>query len=542
MLAFAQVLIATRDGVGISADSVIYISVGREIAAGHGAVVPFGTPQPTPLGTRVGPLLPMVLSVTDRFGADPVMAARWLNALLFAGTVWLVGIIIRRATGLLWLAVCGSAFVATSRLMLAIHEMAWTEPIFLFLSTAAMFLLALHTSTGKIRPLAAACMMMLLCLLARWAGAALIVTAFVCLMLGNLSWRRKALAACFVTLLLCLPMFSGGPIWLRYIVQCLRVGPAITQPDSSDRAELVSNLASAADFVADWVWPRRLWRSSFNSVGNVAAAALVLAVLAALTLRARTSAAFKKPAGNAGLRAHLCWVMGLLLAAYPLFLLAVLIFFGKNRIGWSSRILSPLLIPGMLLAVLGGCSLWDDAGRRRRVAVVALLTCLAGLAIRLPLSVIRSIELAHASGAGSEGFHDAKWRASETIAAIKDLPAETALYTNAPDAIYFLAGRPAYWLPSRWNLANPGSLRDDDYTKPPGLEAALARGALIVLFDRLAWRGSMPSADDLSRYVAIEKSARFADGAFYAAANNGGLNHGAGREGAVSVRAAGITP
>jgi len=536
LLAVILVLIATTDGVGISADSVIYISVAREIAAGHGIVVPFGTPQPTPLGTRVAPLLPMILAALNRAGVDPVVGARWLNALLFGGTVWLVGCIVLRATGVLWPAVCCSAFLATSRQMLAIHEMAWTEPVFFLLCTSAMLFLARHASTGKYRPLVGTCVLLVLCLLARWAAAAFVVAAFACLMLGDISWRRRIIALLCIAALLCLPMFPGGPTWLTYIVQCLRVGPELAQPDSHERAQLVSNLWMGAGVVSDWLWPWPLSRFAPGRVGAVVLTVAFACAVIALALCARFSASFKKSDAAAGLRAHLCWILGLSLAAYPLFLLVVMIFFGKNKLVWDGRILSPLMIPSLLLGVLGGFSLWESAGRRRGVAILALTACVALLAIRLPRAVDRSIELAHTSGGGGEGFHDAKWRTSPTIAALKDLPAETPLYSNAADAVYFLAGRPAHWLPSRWNLAHPDAARDDDYTKPDDLRAALAQGGLIVLFDRLAWRRAMPTPDDLSVHFALERINQFADGALYAASGDARREQSRDRKGAATSR------
>jgi hypothetical protein len=517
LLAVILALVATADGIGISADSVIYISVAREIAAGHGAVVPFGTPQPTPLGTRVGPLLPMILATISRAGVDPVVGARWLNALLFGGTVWLVGRIVLRASGALWLAVCCSAFLATSRQMLALHEMAWTEPVFFLVSTGAMFLLARHTSTGRYWPLVAACVLLIMCLLARWAAAAFVVAALACLMLGTISLRRRIIALLCVAVLLCLPMFPGGPTWLTYIVQCLKIGPELTQPDSHERAQLVSNLWMGAGVITDWQWPWLLSRFAPGRVGAAAMAILIVIVVVALTLRARFSASFKGAEETAKLRTHLCWILGVSLAAYPLFLLVVIIFFGKNKMAWDPRILSPLMIPGLLLGILGGFSLWEDHGRRRSVALLALAACIASLAIRLPRAVDRSIQLIHTSGAGGEGFHDARWRSSPTVAAVKNLPASTGLYSNAADAVYFLAGRQSYWLPSRSTLANPSRDRDDDYTRLDDLRAALQRGAMIVIFDRLTWRGAMPTAEILSRYLVLEEVDRLVDGAIYAA-------------------------
>ena len=512
VLAAALVLIATRDGIGVSIDSVIYLSVAREISAGHGAVVPWGAPEPTPLGTQLGPLLPASLAVVSRLGPDPVVAARWLNALLYGATVLLIGVYMRRATGSVWPAAWVATLIATSRLLLNIHAMAWSEPMFLLFTMAALFLLASYISTSRVLVLAAACAATALALLTRWAGAALAVAAFSALMLGRTKLRYRAIAAAGIAVLLCMPMYSGGPAWIKYICQCFQIGPELSQPDSRERAYLVNNVRSGLGVIVDWIRPWPLPNFSISVPALAALAGCVAAILLGLAIRARLSQSFGKRGDSAALRANLCWVLGLFLAVYPAFLVGIMVFFGKNKLAFDSRILSPLLIPGLLLAFLGAYSLWLRLERRYGITMPAVICCCAVLVIRIPRAVDRSIALAHTSGAGAEGYQDAKWRASPTIDVVRSLPVDVPLYSNAPDALYMLAQRRACWLPSRWSLASREEDREAGYASLSDLRAAIRKGAMIVYFDRLAWRNSMPSLEELARHIAIEPVVRTADG------------------------------
>jgi hypothetical protein len=519
LLAVVLVLVATRNSVGLSGDSVIYISMARELSAGRALAVPWGTVVPKPSGTTWAPLLPGVLAAIGRLGADPLDSVRWLNALFFGGTVLLAGLIVKHATGSLWVAACCAFILATSRQMLAIHAMAWTEPAFVWFALAALLLLAIYASTGRRLLLLASCVAIVLGLLTRWVGAALIVTALACLLLGGGRWRNRILAAACVGAMLCLPMTPGGPTWIKYIGEHFAIGGRVLQPGSYEHAQMVGGLQHATSVITGWLWPWIFADFAPGKVGCLIITLLTTAALAGMTILARRSPALKRPFSPAGLRANTCWVLGTFLAVYPLFLVGIMVFFGKIHLVFDGRILLPLLVPGLLLGFLGGYSLWERAGRRRWTAALALACCCGALLIRIPRAVDRSIELAYTSGAGAQGFHDAKWQTSPTVAAVNELPPNVPLYSNAPDAIYILTGRKSYWLPSQVQLISPfDECTEHGYATLPGLSEALSKGGLVVYFDRLAWRNNVSNPAELKEHLPLHTVRETGDGAIYALA------------------------
>jgi hypothetical protein len=143
LLGMASMLYATSRGIGISPDSVVYVDSARHLLNGRGFVATSfcgGSEAPV---TVWPPLLPLLLSILGRSGIDALHGARWLNVFLFAGNSLLVGRVVHKFTsGSAFLTILGSFFMITSPVMLHIHTMAWTEPLFIFLGLMGLFLLA----------------------------------------------------------------------------------------------------------------------------------------------------------------------------------------------------------------------------------------------------------------------------------------------------------------------------------------------------------------------------------------------------------------
>ncbi|HEY9528625.1 MAG TPA: hypothetical protein VIR02_16160, partial [Anaerolineales bacterium] len=90
------VLRATSNGLGLSDDSIAYIAGARSMAAGDGYREAWlASNQPV---THFPPAFSSVLAFFGLFGADPLRAVRWVNALLFGLNAALLGILGWRMT------------------------------------------------------------------------------------------------------------------------------------------------------------------------------------------------------------------------------------------------------------------------------------------------------------------------------------------------------------------------------------------------------------------------------------------------------------
>jgi hypothetical protein len=145
-------MLVTRRTPGFTTDSESYLDVARSLAAGHGLVqhvVDFWRPRlPEPLGLWP-PLYPLTIATLTRLGATLEGAARAVSAIAYP------------VFGLVFLALAGEVFgagwaalvvtlLAISTLATAFAAgMAWSEMLFLALTTAA--LLELVAMTGATR-------------------------------------------------------------------------------------------------------------------------------------------------------------------------------------------------------------------------------------------------------------------------------------------------------------------------------------------------------------------------------------------------------
>src|SRR5262249_16471739 len=79
-------------GPGLRPDSGCYLSAARGLAAGRGCIPFSGHPF-----VEWPPLYPALLALLARCGAEPIVAARWLNAVLFGLILFVGGSWIRRS-------------------------------------------------------------------------------------------------------------------------------------------------------------------------------------------------------------------------------------------------------------------------------------------------------------------------------------------------------------------------------------------------------------------------------------------------------------
>ena len=109
---------------------------------------------------------------------------------------------------------------------------------------------------------------------------------------------------------------------------------------------------------------------------------------------------------------------------------------------------------------------------------------------------------------GAESYTAPEWRQSELAAALRRGAEADTVYGNAPDAVYFLAGRPAQFSPRRTYYASDRPVTED----LPRFASAVLRAPV-----RLAWfhelrRDFLYSPAELGERFEVTPEGRFADG------------------------------
>jgi hypothetical protein len=285
-------------------------------------------------------------------------------------------------------------------------------------------------------------------------------------------------------------MTPDGPTWMGHIAKTF-VGIGSLFDTTGAQFDQIRHLALLPGVIFVWLtpWIIKSWTvPQWVSIVLMSAAAISIA---AITVRAFH---FDKTADSQG-NAH-CFVMGTFALVFPLFLIAAILIFGRT-FTFDERICLPMMTPALIAMLLAAFNFLKTRPALARCAVIAFAITLM---VRVPRAVDRSIQIASSSGAGGQGYHDAKWRSSPTMEMLRKLPAHVTIYSNAPEAVYILTGRSTLWLPHRKG-GNYDNSPVDDLLSQTRDDAR--RGAIVVLFDRLAWRRYSPSREQVCRALEV---------------------------------------
>lgn len=484
-LAAVLVVLATRHGVHTSPDDAVYIGTARDLATGHGLTVPFrmyplgsvgiGTPAPghtapapTPLVTYA-PLEPVLLAVG---GAGHVLGtARVEDACCFAAAVFLVGLFVLRLGGSVAAALAAALVVAGSLADVYIPG-AGTEPAALLLTVIALGCVCSYRRRPHPAWLVGAAGAVAVASLVRFAAGGLAVWA----LLALLPRWRAALATTAAGLA---PLVA----WLAY--------ERASGRGTGHRIGLHVDTGLVRDFlraVSDWVLP-----------GTVSSAVAALAAVAIVAVAAAV-------AWRGGSPARLL----VLYAVVQVVVLAVAHTFVDAGVTIEPR---ELIYPFVALVMAGAITV---SGRAGWVVPAAALVALA--LVRGGLDVGTRPPGGYSP---SESLRSVNWSASPIMAAVRALPADTVVYTNAPDALYLLTGRATASVPETQDFSTlEVNARYRDQLGE--MRATLAHRPAVVVYVRGLPRSAfVPSEASLRRALDLRPVDDVRDGAVYRLAPGG---------------------
>lgn len=429
LLAFVLVLVSTRlYGAGLSTDSVHYIAVARNVAAGAGWVSFNGNVfvvQP--------PLYPLLLAlVAIVFRVDPLAAAAFVNALLFGVIVYLTGLLFKNYLMSFGFILLGVIVVLFSPALIQVSIMAWSEPLFIFLTL--IFLLSQQEFLDKrsARSFVLFTVSAAFASLTRYIGVTLILTgALAILVLLRARWRVKARDAVLFLLLASLPLV----LWMArnyFVSSTFFGGRAPSQFSLGENIWFTANVLSSWFFIETILTRRIFVLAAIVCVGGIA-----VFVMARAAPRGQNF--FTRVGG-----------ILLFIFIYLAFLIASATTTAFDRI--DDRLLSPLVVPLILLF----CLFLEKFCRTLRatfsnqwaagipIALVALWLLANAFGV-----TFRDLQVRLSEGAG--GYNRRLWRESAIVRYLAQHPldAERAAYTNAADAYYILLNQRARVVPSK---------------------------------------------------------------------------------------------
>lgn len=512
LLGVASALYASRWGVGLIADSKYYLGAARSLIEGHGLVVPTVSGKMQTV-TEWPPLFSTLLAGFGLFGVDPRVGARWLN-ISFFGTTILVGTqAIRHVTdNSIRLTLLGGFLMATSVDLLYVYTQAGTEPLFIFFGLLGLFLIGAHLEHPGPRRLLGAAAVISLAFLSRFAGAFLVATGALSIVLfDRRDWPDRIKDAAVLGVASSLPMI----LWM------LRNWLSVRQPIGSFRVLVVhpitrKQMSLGLHTVWGWVSPAREFGGGLaNLVGHtpgVRWALILVSVVAVLAIRRRRGWRERAEGEMTG-EPLLAPPLLLVLLAFIVLYLGFLVFsisFLDRTIPLDQRLLSPIF-PAALIFIIGTSQRLFRVFRvSHLVRWSAVLGCLLLVAVYADASA-RWVRQGYENGLGYAGR---AWSESDILRKVAALPQGVPIYTNGDDVVTLVTGRPADELPPKVFL-NTGQRNPDYGTEIAVMGEQLRKGAVLVYLNRITWRRHYPSEDEIKDQLPLRLREGGADGSIY---------------------------
>ena len=428
--ALGAALVLAREinyGVGLTPDSVNYISVARSLLAGNGFIQFDGD-----IYHQWPPLYPLLLAAASLGIFDPLMIAGPLNAALFGLLLFIVGMYLRTrlASRLLLLWCCLALALALP--LLDVAYFAWSEMSFILLVMLALMQVERLLRTGDNSALIWAGAFTALACVTRYSGVAL-VAAIVPL----LAFQRTIPLTEKARRIIIYGVIALTPLALWMLRNYLLVGAPTgyrnyLAPEPIDAAQLLYQIPGV---VAHWLFPAP--PAGYLSVPEgyaVALGAILLALLAAGGVAAMRSPGVSKSA-----------LLFIWFAVCSAALLVVAIL-SRSVIETSiaPRLAAPAYLPLFLAGAMALDRMLSYASRRNwRRAGFVLAAVLGLLLLHLGAVNGRAAYLANAAAGPLWHFNTAAWADSPALNYLRAAAVTGTVFSNQPWPAYIYSGKSA---------------------------------------------------------------------------------------------------
>lgn len=477
----AILLAATRWGIGVSYDSVFYLSAADNLLHGLGLSRLGGGGEVIPL-THFPPLYPLLLAAGSWLSPLSTSAvARWLATFAYAGLAILSGLIVKKVTNSSVAGASAAGVVASSPVFLEVDAWAMSEAIYLVSMLTGLWLLASYSSTGGWRLLIWAAVFTGAAYATRYVGASLLATGLIVVWLsGNRPRTARLVRMCAYGMGSALPALAWmtrNILLTGMTTNRTLVFHPLGRAKLSEAAHTLAGLA-LPDGISVWL--------------RLAVALIALAGLLFYWLRAWWRSARTAPIAWDG-ASRLAGIFSLHAVIYAGLLVVSLSFLDAST-RLDDRILSPLWLLVILLAGLAA-GRWLSAGGQPNWTRWTLAAFGVGLVLTASL---RTYSQASSGFDHGLGFNSRAWVTSPTVAWVQSLDPSASITSNEAFPLYYLTGRPVYWAPEAIDPVK-GEPRSDLKDELDAMQARLAAGnAYLVIFHPDKLRFEMPPIETLT--------------------------------------------
>lgn len=483
-------LFATRWGIGTSPDSATYIGVANNLLAGKGLTVPFGN-SPGQNLTFYPPLYPIFLAGSGLFGGAIPQTCRWLHVVLLVSNLFVFWFMLRQFSPQpSWLTALLLFPLAFSNAILTIHLMAWPEALFLMMGFGGLLLISQGIARSKNNSILAGSILLGFATLTRYSGLAFIASATVGIFIltpGKFAVRLSR------SLRIALPGIILFSLW---VVRNLVLSGNIANRGLEFHPITRAHFEQGLDTIAGW------FLIPVNLPGTVKIGLIgALAITDWLILQLR-----HKTFSNEG--RLLKGLLSTFALIYPLFLVLSISLFDANT-PLDDRILSPLLVAFWILIAGSISQITPNSKTGKSIYAIFVLLLASAFSIS---SLGRQATVYYEGYQNGLGFFHARWRSSATVNQINNLRTDAIVYTNSPEGVYLLTGRPAKPLPRKTDLTRQ-ILNPDFNIDMEKLQQDIFEEKAVIAYFYSIRSVATPDVDELNEFIHGEISRHsFPDG------------------------------
>ena len=453
-----------RFGVGMSPDSLVYLSTAKSLINGKGYVIHDGSAV-----TNWPPLYPTLLAIIGLTGLSLLDAARYLNVVLFGLIIFVSGLWLRKNIESLPLVVLGCLAVLFAQPLLSVSLHAWSELTFILLVLLFVMQMQRFLETGKLPPLILSAIIAAALFATRYAGYSVVLSGILLLLLAHnrRSLRERLLNATVFGLIAVLPMAP-------WFAKNYAISSTLTGQRHASIQPLAESASHAVYTVACWLMPSQIPIPPRILIAR--ALLIMLTVLWTIVARRRRES---DDEGVGSAAAVLAWV---------LLVYVVLLVISASRVATDpidNRLMSPAYVPLMLMIPLAIQALRSRFGPHSAARTAgAVMAVLFGLWLTYPAyCTAHTVRACRRDGAGR--YLKAAWNDSRLTSYLKSKPLNGPVYSNSPEAAYILAGIGA-------KLSPTAPKRPTPKMHSPSLaefkSAIKAKGAYLVWFSNDNYR------------------------------------------------------
>jgi hypothetical protein len=478
IVAWIQLIWATTLGPGVHEDSYSYMDTTWALLHGYGFLRDRKPMMHFPPG------YPVLLAAAYMVVGDLVQAARYLEVLLYCINIALVGIIgyvlSEKNVIVLMAAPLG---VMLSGELLVVFSTAASEGLFMASALGAFILLSMHAQNLRLHCVVCAGLCLGVASVTRYVGVTLLPAALAGVWFVGQSPRSQRVRECVL-----LSVLSLLPLVFWISRNLILEGTPTNRPlvfHPVTLGELKAGVVNLVNFylpieVSPW-----LKLGALTSVGAILGLQL--------------------PRLQVGIAAKTLLISILTFCLiYLAFVIASMSFFDAFT-EFEFRILAPVAIFSMIFAFAVGLKLAVSAKRAgiRWLSGAFVVTILIA---NLPAYLRISADLHH----NGYYYSHRKWSESESVAFVRSIPPNMAVYSNDRHALAYRVGRRVEMLPYKIHPLSRVATQDFAQSMHSLCESVRRGAAMVVYLDQKRWY--FPTAEELQDICGFGVTRRFSDG------------------------------